>query len=216
MKSLFYKPIKIKTDTNAWFWADLHLGQQAKRWAIPLYSIRGFSNIQEHDEHITNVWNQHVNHQDTIFILGDIIFGAGAADRLHQYFNTWRFKTLYLLFGNHTSGTKQLFNRVSSNEYYLNPEKKVVFCPPYVEAKINGSKCVISHYPIASFNQQHRGSYMIHGHSHGNLYGTKMGEVLYSRRVIDVGVDCCPAPLTLGQIKDRLDILPQAGHDHHK
>jgi hypothetical protein len=39
------------------------------------------------------------------------------------------------------------------------------------------------HYPIAEFNQQHRGAVHFHGHLHGNPSGIE------EYRVLDVGMD---------------------------
>jgi calcineurin-like phosphoesterase family protein len=48
------------------FIADLHLSHEnmAKR--------RGFSTIEEHDEHIIEKWNSVVHKRDITYILGDI------------------------------------------------------------------------------------------------------------------------------------------------
>jgi calcineurin-like phosphoesterase family protein len=66
----------------------------------------------------------------------------------------------------------------------------------YLEIKINhfddsGSRvetmfCCM-HYPIYSWNKAHHGSYMAHGHCHGNLHHGEDASFYHNRRVIDVG-----------------------------
>ena len=41
---------------------------------------------------------------------------------------------------------------------------------------------VMCHYPLAIWDKSHRGSYMLHGHSHGG-YNPEFG------RILDVGID---------------------------
>jgi calcineurin-like phosphoesterase family protein len=55
---------------------------------------------------------------------------------------------------------------------------------------------------------------MIHGHSHGNLYGSEMGEVLYKARVVDVGVERYPSPPSFKEIKEKFKKHP-VSFDHH-
>ena len=42
-----------------------------------LYGPRGFSSIQEHDEAIVRRWNSIITDDDIVYVLGDIMMGAG-------------------------------------------------------------------------------------------------------------------------------------------
>lgn len=215
MKDIFYKPVKVEDkEENIFFWSDMHLGQECRSWSEPLYVKRGFSSLQEHDSALVQRWNEKVSHDSTVFNLGDMLFGYDGERRLKNYFETLNFRKMYLLFGNHTAGMKQIFEQIESNEYIVNSEKSVVFCPSYMEAVVNGTYCVLSHYAIASFNQQGKGAFMIHGHSHGNLHGTDMGNVLYKARVVDVGVEKFPSPPSFKEIKKLFREEP-VSFDHH-
>jgi calcineurin-like phosphoesterase family protein len=215
MKDFFHKPIKVTDkEDNIFFWSDLHLGHACTHWEKPLYVQRGFVSLEEHDSTLVKRWNQTVSWDSTVFNLGDMLFGHNGFQRLVSYFETLNFKTMYLLFGNHTAGTKQVFESLESNVYQVNSEKQVIFCPNYLEAFINGYPCVLSHYAIASFNGQSKGSYMIHGHSHGNLARSDFGKLLYQARIVDVGVENYPSPVSFKEIRNKFRNNP-VSFDHH-
>lgn len=215
MKDLFYKPVKVHDkEDNVFFWSDMHLGQRCLSWDEPLYVKRGFKTMEEHDETMVRRWNERIGHDSTVFNLGDMLFGNDGQRRILNYFQMLNFGTMYLLFGNHHAGVKQVFDEIEGNVLEINSEKRVIFCPSYLEAFVNGHHCVLSHYAIASFNGQGKGAYMIHGHSHGNLYGSEMGGVLYKARVVDVGVENCPSPQSFKEIKERFRDNP-VSFDHH-
>lgn len=202
MKDIFYKPIVIQDkEDRIFFWSDMHLGHACTSWDHPLYAQRGFATLEEHDSTLIRRWNQTVSIDSIVFNLGDMMFGYNGYQRILNCFEMLNFKTMYLLFGNHMAGTHQVFEGVEGNVLQINSEKQVVFCPNYIEANINGTMCVLSHYPIASFNRQNKGAFMIHGHCHGNLYETELGQILYKRRVIDVGVEKFTQPVSFGEIK---------------
>lgn len=215
MKDLFYKPIQIQTkEDNVFFWSDLHLGHRCNGWAEPLYVKRGFQTLEEHDSALVSRWNEKITHESIVFNLGDMLFGDKGFQRLSSYFEMLNFKTMYLSFGNHTAGTKQVFESIEGNVLQVNSEKTVIFCPNYFEAIVNGTYCILSHYAIASFNKQGKGAFMIHGHSHGNLYNSEMGKVLYRARIMDVGVENCPYPISFRELKNKFKNEP-VSFDHH-
>lgn len=217
MKDLFYKPIKVTDkEDNIFFWSDLHLGHACTHWDEPLYVKRGFKTLEEHDSSLIQRWNEIISIDSIVFNLGDMMFGRNGYERLKNTFEILNFKTMYLLFGNHTAGTKQVFESLPENEnvYQVNSEKQVIFCPNYFESYINGTPCVLSHYAIASFNGQSKGSFMIHGHSHGSLSNSDLGKLLYRARIIDVGVENCPHPISFRKIKNRFKDDP-VSFDHH-
>lgn len=215
MKNLFYKPVKIQDkEDNIFFWSDLHLGQKCSSWEKPLYAQRGFKTLEEHDEALVTRWNEKISYKSTVFNLGDMLFGNNGYQRLINYFEMLNFKEMYLMFGNHMAGSKQIFESIEGNVYHVNSEKRVVFCPNYIEANLSGTCCVLSHYAIASFNGQHKGAFMIHGHSHGNLYKSDLGEKLYRARIVDVGIENFPYPPSLKEIKNKFKKEP-VSFDHH-
>ena len=63
----------------------------------------------------------------------------------------------------------------------------------YLEVNIHNhesnfhQRVCLFHYPILEWNGAFRGSWMLHGHTHGNL---QYPESLLDKKIIDVGVDC--------------------------
>lgn len=200
-------------EDRIFFWSDMHLGQECRSWDEPLFVKRGFGTLQEHDSTLVRRWNERVSHDSTVFNLGDMLFGYDGERRLLSYFERLNFGTMYLMFGNHTAGVRQVFEGLDQNVLDLG-NKKVVFCPNYLEAFVNGTRCVMSHYAVASFNGQGKGAIMIHGHSHGSLANSDLGKMLYRARIVDVGVENFPYPPSFREIKARFKNDP-VSFDHH-
>jgi len=215
MKDLFHRPVKVSAkEDQVFFWSDMHLGHRCANWQEPLYVKRGFSTMEEHDAALVSRWNARLTSRSTVFNLGDMLFGHDGERRLMEYFDSLAFGTMYLLFGNHTAGMRQVFDSLDGNVLELGSGKRVVFCPSYMEAWINGFPCVLSHYAVASFNGQGMGAFMIHGHSHGSLKNSELGKLLYKARVVDVGVENFPSPVSFGEIKALFRGDP-ISFDHH-
>jgi calcineurin-like phosphoesterase family protein len=214
LKDLFHKAVKVSDkEEKIFFWSDMHLGHRCDRWDEPLWRKRGFDSVESHDESLVLRWNDRIGPEDTVFNLGDMLFGYDGERRLLSYFDRLNFGTMYLMFGNHTAGTRQVFESLEQNVLEIGA-KRVVFCPNYLEAFVNGQHCVMSHYAVASFNGQGKGAFMIHGHSHGSLSGSDLGKILYRARVVDVGVENFPSPPSFRDIKALFRDNP-VSFDHH-
>ena len=215
MKNLFYKQIiEHEKEHNVLFWGCMHYGHDPN-WTNPLWKIRGFKNVKEHDLTIVNNWNIKSMNNTVGFLLGDNIFGHNAHDRLIDFFRSISFKRIYIMPGNHNSGWKQIFENIEGNIYYPEDGKEVIFTPNYIEAIICGQEVVMSHYPLASWNRQSKGSIMIHSHTHANLYKNELGKLLYKAKIIDVGVENCPFPISIAEIKRKFEKLDPIVFDHH-
>ena len=214
MKEYFYKPVKEDTkEQNVLFWGCLHYGHDPD-WNIPLWKNRGYNSCAEHDLGIVNNWNSKANQNTIGFLLGDNIFGHNAEERLKKFFQEIMFKKIYIMPGNHQAGWKQIFESVEEN-VYTEHGREVIFVPNYLEAVIGGQEIVMSHYPLASWNRQSKGSFMIHSHTHANLYKSEVGKILYKAKIIDVGVENCPFPMSLAEIKRKFRDMDNTSFDHH-
>lgn len=201
MKYLFYKPIKVTTeDHNVFFWSDTHFNHACLHWPTPLWKMRGFSSLEEHNEGLIERWNSICNNQTTFFHLGDFIFGADSEIHFRSIINRLNFRTMYIMPGNHFSGWRHVFEKQKSNVWDVANGKRVVFVPNYIEAFINGQLLVMSHYPILSFNGQSKDSICIYGHVHGNLKRNSIGEIYAQAKTYEVTVENSPQPINLKEL----------------
>lgn len=220
MKELFHKPLSFKNvdPKNIFVWSDLHLGHDKEF----LWKPRGFNSVEEHDLAIKQRWQSNLNDESIIFILGDIMFGHNAEQRLLQFFNEVLFKICFLMAGNHSAGYKQLIQQSDDNLQLhgfqpLENEKYVQFIPNYIEAYVGGLFYVMSHYPILSANGQSKYNYggHCHGHCHMNLYKNDYAKEIYKGKVIDVGVENVPEPLSFDKLNKMFDKRENLSYDHH-
>ena len=126
------------------FIADLHLSHanMAKR--------RGFSTVEEHDEHIIAKWNSVVNKRDVTYILGDVTMEKSAPYHLLDRLNGIK----HIVLGNHDrrQDTKKLFQYAES-----------------VGGMINYKGVFLTHCPIHSDELEYGIVKNIHGHIHDKV-----------------------------------------------
>jgi calcineurin-like phosphoesterase family protein len=218
LSNYFWEPIKIE-HTDVWFWSDMHLGHKCEHRETPLWKKRGFNSVEEHDETLIERWNDNIGEESEIFHLGDIMFGSNGEERLEEVLNKLTFKTLYLFSGNHSAGYKQLLSKSSEENgvrYLGFGNKKIYFVPNYLEIIVCGQPIVLSHYPLVSWNGQAKGSWMIHGHCHGNLWNSDIGKTLYIHcKIRDVGVEEVSEPISFSQLRMRFKEKENKTFDHH-
>lgn len=216
MKSLFYKPIKIKQDPNNVFaWSDLHYGHNPS-WDEPIWKQRGYNSSREHDKGIIQKWNAKINNESEVFLLGDTTFGKDAEKNLRYLFETLNFRHLYLCFGNHHAGVRQVFESIDGNILQIG-HKTIIFCPNYIEAYINNQAVVLSHYAILNFNGQGKGAIHLWGHSHGNLKNSELGRAYLNSGIKSIGVcvEDFDSPPSFKEIMKIMDKKPGLVLDHH-
>lgn len=150
-----------------WFTSDLHHSHRR----ICEFTDRKLITTQEnHDRWLRAVWNNQVDHGDIVYILGDISF-----NREYKEIAFWMSclkGEKIILKGNHDKS--EVLNK-------LREENLIVQWYDYKEIKIGDKKTCLMHFPIASWNEQRYGSYMLHGHSHGAYQG--------QGKILDVGID---------------------------
>jgi calcineurin-like phosphoesterase family protein len=214
----FWEHLKFD-HTNIWFWSDLHIGHRCEYWETPLWKNRGFNSVEEHDQTLIERWNKNITLESVVFLLGDIMFGHNGKERLKDLFYNLNFKEIYLLGGNHHAGFKQhlsdsyIQNGVRCQSYGY---KTVYFVPNYLEIIVCGQPIIISHYPLASWNGQAKGSIMVHGHCHGNLYKSELGKILYKHcKIVDIGVENQPKPISFPKLRALFNNMKNVAFDHH-
>jgi calcineurin-like phosphoesterase family protein len=111
--------------------------------------------------------------------------------------------------GNHFAGVKQL-----AKFDFRAGTGRVVWLPNYFEIIVEDELLILSHYPIASWRDMHRGAWHLHGHVHGafkeSLFCGSEGKVL------DVGVEVCEYPISFGAVRCSMEFKKFVAVDHHR
>jgi calcineurin-like phosphoesterase family protein len=173
---------------NNYFTSDLHFGHQN----IIKYCNRPWETVAKMDEQLITNWNMKVDHDDTVWCIGDMFFcEAGRAKEIMGRLNGKK----NLILGNHD---KMIRNQVPVQNLF----EKIY--PDLHAETINGIYVVMCHYPLLSWNRAFRGAYMLHGHVHSKV--PTNGE----HRRYDVGVDANNyAPVEFTEIKRVLEKINQ-------
>lgn len=133
--------------------SDLHLGHEN---AMRRFDHRPFESLEQQDNAIILNINLTVTPQDNLYLLGDVSWYK--PDKTYELLNRINCKNIYLLVGNHDRWAKDSkCKKLLQGIYDL---KRI---------DDNGRSVVLCHYPLAVWDQSHRGSYHLYGHVHDNL-----------------------------------------------
>jgi calcineurin-like phosphoesterase family protein len=162
---------------KTWFTADTHFGLAG---AIGIFK-RPFRSVAEMDDAIIARWNEVVAPADKVWHLGDFAIGATRlriANLLKQLNGT-----KYLIIGNNDGAATTHAVGWENVEHYADIAYEDV-------------RLILCHYPFRTWDGISKGSYNLHGHSHGRL--TPL------RRQVDVGVDVWEfRPVSLDVLRTR-------------
>ena len=150
--------------------SDIHFGHKNIMNFCPVSRAFGKGDVVKMDEEIIRRWNSVVQPNDHTYILGDVAFcnAEKAVNHLQRLNGT---KTLVV--GNHDA-------KLIKDEKFC---KQFVEVCDYMSIRMNETKVIMFHYPIAEWDQMHHGAVHFHGHLHGSVSG------LESYRAMDVGMD---------------------------
>ncbi len=189
------------------FTSDTHYGHRnicagTTEWT-DLSKCRPYATVEEMNTALVDVINSKVGTEDVLWHLGDWSFGG--------YHNIAEFRErinclyVHLVMGNHDHWfVKRRFDLMGLFES-INP--------PYCELVVDKQPIVLCHYALRVWNNQAKGAWHMHGHSHGNL-------PRIANKSIDVGVDargmtelCGPWSMDDLRVAFALDNVPP--EDHH-
>lgn len=166
--------------SEIFFTSDPHYGHAN----ILKYCPRPYSTLEEMNNGLLEEHNRIVGPKDTVWFLGDIVFGKQDLDlnRLNGI--------KHLILGNHDRPDK-LSKYFSSMQHYRE------LTDVYSDQK---NPLVLMHYPILSWNKLRHGAIHLHGHSHGTMDNS--GTLRF-----DVGVDCWDMkPISIDSV---LELIPR-------
>lgn len=148
-------------DTLNYYISDLHLGHAN----IIKYDDRPFMTTDEQDDIIIVRWNAKVNHNDDVYILGDVSwYDAERTIKIISKLNGQK----HLIVGNHD---KKLLKNKRFRSLFIE------ICD-YKEIVIsNNLGVVLCHYPIPCFNHHFHNWVHLYGHVHNSFEWDMMKEI---------------------------------------
>lgn len=162
--------IKIQNPDKVWFTSDSHfehvnITYGDSVWANKETGCRRFNTTKEMSKHVVEQINKYVNQDDILIHLGDWSFGG--IENIWNFRKQLNVKTIYLCVGNHDNHIKK--NYILPNVYEKDLHNSIFeVVDNYLEIMIEKNLFCCMHFPIEEWNDRHRKSYMLHGHSHGN------------------------------------------------
>lgn len=176
-----------------WFTSDTHFGHTN----IIKYCNRPFQSAQEMDEKMIAKWNARVKPDDLVYHIGDFSL-VRDRDQVENYIRRLT-GHIHLVHGNH------------DRQQVLDARGFASRPTPYKEIKVGEQKIILCHYAFKVWNGSHRGSWNLHGHSHGNL------DRDFKRKQLDVGVDCWNyQPISFEEIQQEMAKHKSESVDHHE
>lgn len=154
-----------------YFTSDLHLGHEN----IIKHCDRPFQSADEMDEMLISNWNGCVTNNDTVYILGDLIFRSRKAPE--EYLSQLKGKK-HLIIGNHDRSwvskcdLNRYFESVNNLLYISDGQHQITLC----------------HYPMMSWPHAQR-CYMVYGHIHNNTNADFWPLIENSEKMLNAGVD---------------------------
>lgn len=134
---------------NTYFISDLHFGHEN----CLAFDNRPFKTIEENDAELIKRWNDKVNIDDDVWILGDI---------------SWHSVTKTIEIVKQLNGNKHLCIGNHDHNYLKNKDFRDLFLEitSYKELTFDKIFIVLSHFPMPCFNRHYYGAYHLYGHVH--------------------------------------------------
>jgi calcineurin-like phosphoesterase family protein len=178
--------------------SDLHFGHKNIFNFCPdtrsRYKNDGVEDLDYMAESMISEWNDTVEQNDLVYILGDIAFlPSQSAIKIMRRLNGKKI----LIAGNHDKKTIK------------DPVFRSCFesIHDYLEVNYDGTKIVMCHYPIYDHNGAGRGSLMLHGHRHGKPHNIE-------GKIMDVGYDATgEIVMDIERIINKLSHVPHMYHN---
>jgi calcineurin-like phosphoesterase family protein len=150
--------------------SDLHWGHKNIMKFCPVSRARFRDDLDYMNQTMVREWNDLISPEDLVYILGDVAFLPAA--KAVEYMRRLNGRKI-LVQGNHDRKTL-------NDPVFRNCFEEIHH---YLDINYNGTKVCMFHYPIAEWDQMHRGSVHFHGHLHGGESG------LEKYRARDMGMD---------------------------
>ena len=160
--------MKTYSKDKVWLTSDLHFYHKN----ILKYCNRPFEDVEDMNNTLIKRWNALVKKGDDVFVLGDFCFGG-----YNRWINILKQLNgkIHLIQGNHDPD--KIINRLLEEGYLESVSLMELI-------KIDNQELFLCHYPMISWPNKERGSWMLYGHTHKLVDEEEFSELHYN-----VGVD---------------------------
>lgn len=143
-----------------YFISDTHFGHKgALLWNNGKVRPQ-FKDITEMNETIINNWNSVVNPDDTVYFLGDFAYKVS---KIYAEQIFWRLNGhIHLIIGNHDY---KIASKLENCFESISQIKEITF----KNDKGCDQEIIMCHYPMMSWRHKEKGSWHLHGHTHGSI-----------------------------------------------
>ena len=117
------------------------------------FDHRPFKNVEVMDEAMISLWNQRVNHDDNVYILGDFCYRN---EKSAEWYLSQLKGHKHLVLGNHD--TRLLDNEIAMG--YCDSIDRMLYVSD------SGKEICLCHYPMSEWNGSYRGHLHFYGHIH--------------------------------------------------
>lgn len=183
---------------NVWFTSDNHYFHKN----IIKYCNRPWT-FEEQTEQLISRWNSRVGEYDDVYHLGDFAFASRKQyDQVIEIIKRLN-GNIHFIRGNHCDA--ELWEMIERTNL-----PHVVWIKDYAKIRVQGQKVILSHYPFATWDSAHHGSWHLFGHCHGSFEGIG--------KSMDVGLDAHPEHQVFSWDEIRQKLAAKEYHqlDHHE
>lgn len=160
--------------------------------------LRDYGSLEEMNDTLVTRFNETVRATDKLYLLGDVAFGG--KDNVGVFMNRLNCKNVYLVYGNHDA---HIIRDVNLRGYFNRADY-------YMDAHIDGQMVCMFHYSARVWENSHKGSWFLYGHSHGSI------PEIPNAKTMDVGVDTNDMyPYSFDELKKIMDKRHTMAVDHH-
>ena len=132
--------------------SDLHLGHAN----VIRHDQRPFADVTEMDRTILQLWNNRVQQDDHVYIVGDFTYKSKTP--AEEYLRKMRGHK-HLIVGNHD---RELLHNDAAMSCFDSVDHMLFLQDEYRR------EIVLCHYPLAEWNKSRHGSWLVYGHIHNN------------------------------------------------
>lgn len=127
------------------------------------------------DEALLAKWNDRVRPQDTVYVLGDLMFYC----KDPEYYLRRLPGKKHLIVGNHDS---VWMKKTDVGRYFASVQSML-------ECSDGSHRLTFCHYPLMTWNRASHGSYMLYGHIHNNTNAAYWPLLSSMEQALNAGVD---------------------------